>query len=106
MTPLKRLNPIRFKRKHRPAAETRLMKEYREANPVCEACGLEPTSVAHHIVTEKSGGPTEIWNLLALCYYCHIPGFHTLGWKRFCERYPKLAGKVVAARIAMGRKTT
>lgn len=93
-------------RPHRPAAETRVMKAYRAAHPICEACQREPTSDAHHIVSEKTGGPTEEWNLLALCYYCHVPGFHTMGWKRFIERWPHLTGKVVAARIRMGRKTT
>ncbi len=97
----------RFRReKKRPAAESRIMKAVRKAHPVCEACQREPTRDAHHIVSEKSGGPTEEWNLLALCYFCHVPGFHTLGWVRFCDRYPHLAGKVVAARIKMGRKTS
>lgn len=40
------------------------MREYREAHPVCEACGSENTRDAHHIVTEKTGGPAEEWNLL------------------------------------------
>ena len=94
------------RRRHRPAAETRLMNAYRAAHPVCEACHREPTIDAHHIVSEKSGGPTEDWNLLALCFYDHVPGFHTLGWIRFCDRFPHLAGKVTAARMRMGRKTS
>lgn len=89
----------------RPAAETRIMRDYRDAHPVCEACRREATSDAHHIVSEKTGGPTEPWNLLALCYFDHVPGFHTLGWKRFCDHYPHLAGKITAARLRMGRKT-
>ena len=93
------------KRKKRPAAESRLMRSYREFHPICEACGREETRDAHHIVSEKSGGPTEEWNLLALCFYDHVPCFHTLGWLRFCDRFPHLAGKVTAARIRMGRKT-
>lgn len=95
-----------YKGKKRPAAETKLMKAYREAHPVCEACRLEATHDAHHIVSEKSGGPTEEWNLLALCFFCHTPGVHVLGWKRFGERHPHVMGKIVAARIRMGRKTT
>ena len=66
---------------------------------------MEPTRDAHHIVSEKTGGPTEEWNLLGLCVFCHVPGFHTLGWLRFCDRWPHLAGKITAARIRMGRRT-
>lgn len=89
----------------RPAAENKIMKAYRAAHPVCEACGMEASSETHHIVSEKTGGPTEEWNLLALCHFDHVPGFHTLGWKRFCNRWPHLAPKIVTARIRMGRKT-
>ena len=82
------------------------MQVYRAKYPRCEACGTEETRDCHHIVSEKSGGPAEEWNFLALCYFCHVPGFHTLGWKRFCDRFPHLAGKITVARIKMGRKTT
>jgi len=88
----------------RTAAETRAMREYREAHPVCEACGMENTRDAHHIVTEKTGGPAEEWNLLGLCAWCHQE-IHSRGWLSFGKRYPHLEGKIVAARIRMGRKT-
>lgn len=97
---------LHSKSTHRPAAETRVMKAYREAHPICEACKMEQTTDAHHIVSEKTGGPTEDWNLLALCYYCHVPGVHTLGRVRFEARYPHLAPKMTAALIRCGRKTT
>lgn len=95
---------IAKKRKARPAAETRAMRAYREAHPRCEACRLEPSSDTHHINSEGSGGPSEDWNFLALCQVCHIGIFHTGGWKKFCDRFPHLAGKIVAARMRMGRK--
>ena len=101
-----RRSPLSYKRTKRPAAETRIMRDYRLEHPVCEACRQEATSDAHHIVSEKSGGPTEDWNLLALCWFCHTPGVHTMGWIRFCARYPHVAGKVTAARMKMGRKLT
>lgn len=82
------------------------MAAYRNEHPVCEACRRERTADAHHIVSEKSGGPTEPWNLLALCFFCHVPGFHTMGWVRFCDRWPHIAGKVTAARIRMARRTS
>jgi hypothetical protein len=93
------------KRKKRPAAEARVMRAYLEAHPICEACEKEPSYNTHHIVSEKSGGPTEEWNFLALCVYCHVPGFHTMGWVRFCDHFPHLAGKITAARVRMGRRT-
>ena len=98
-----RRTPIRARRTHRPAAESRVMRAVREASPICRACGREPTRDAHHIVSEKSGGPTEPWNLLALCYFCH-DFYHTAGWLRFCDRFEHLAGTVAAARLRMGRK--
>jgi 5-methylcytosine-specific restriction endonuclease McrA len=81
------------------------MRAYRVACPVCEACGEERATETHHIVSEKTGGPVKEWNLLALCFRCHVPGFHTLGWRGACERWPHLAGKVIAARERMGRRT-
>jgi 5-methylcytosine-specific restriction endonuclease McrA len=101
------MTPSSFKkrRKSRPIAETRAMKAYREPHLVCEACRMTAPTETHHIVTEKTGGPAEDWNLLALCYGCHQHGFHAQGWATFCAAWPHLAGKITAARIAMGRKT-
>jgi hypothetical protein len=94
---------ISSKKHRRPAAESKVMAEYRASHPVCEACRMEPTKDAHHIVSEKSGGPTEDWNLLGLCFYCHTNGVHMMGWKRFSDRCPSVAGKIAGARIRMGR---
>ena len=99
-----RRSPLRGKKlTSRTAAETRAMREYREAHPVCEACRQEPTQACHHIVGEKAGGPAEDWNFLALCLYCHIPGVHQMGWKTFSRHYPHLEAKMVAARIKCGK---
>lgn len=97
--------PYAFKHHSRPVKERKIMQAYREAHPVCEACQQAPSECTHHIVTEKSGGPTEDWNFLALCFFCHTPGIHTLGNRRFIERYPHIGPKIVAARLRMGRKT-
>ena len=85
-------------------SETKAKREYREAHPVCEACGLSKSDETHHIVTVKTGGATEDWNLLALCAICHY-SYHNRGWLTFCDIFPHLAGKITAARIRMGRKT-
>jgi len=95
--------PFHSKSKYRPVAETRAMRAYREAHPMCEACKREPTRDTHHIVSEKTGGPSEDWNFLGLCLFCHVPGFHTLGWLRFSDHYPHLAPKIAGARLRMGR---
>ena len=86
-------------------AENKTKREYRLAYPVCQACRIQPTAEAAHIVSKKTGGPTEDWNLLALCYGCHEGTFHQYGWLTFCDIFPHLAGKVIAARIRCGRKT-
>lgn len=99
-------SPLRGKKRtSRTAAETRAMREYREAHPVCEACKMERSQHTHHINTEKSGGPAEDWNFLALCVYCHTE-VHARGWLSFSKRYPQVEGKIVAARLRMGRSVT
>ena len=85
-------------------AETNAKREYREAHPICEACRLQPSIEAAHIVSKKSGGPAEWWNFLALCYGCHEGTFHQHGWLTFCQIFPHLAGKIAAARMRCGRK--
>ncbi|MFA5379009.1 MAG: HNH endonuclease signature motif containing protein [Dehalococcoidia bacterium] len=97
--------PYSFKHHSRPVKERKIMQAYREEHPVCEACQQAPSTCTHHIVTEKSGGPTEDWNFLALCFFCHTPGVHQLGNRRFIERYPHIGPKIVAARLRMGRNT-
>lgn len=97
--------PTFYKKTHKLTyAGTKLMKWYKETKPFCEACFREPTTDAHHICTEGSGGPTQISNLLALCRVCHTI-MHAGGWRKACDRFPHLAGKIVAARVSMGRKT-
>lgn len=97
---------MNYLRGQRPStsAETKAKREYRESHPVCEACMFEKSSQTHHIVSKKSSGPAEDWNFLALCIFCHTE-IHSKGWLKFTDRYPWLAGKIVAARIRCGRKT-
>jgi hypothetical protein len=93
-----------YKKTHkRTSDERKTMSCYKAQFPKCEACGIEQTSDAHHIVTEGSGGDTEDWNLFALCRICHTT-LHMMGWKKACERYPHLAPKIITARVKMGRR--
>lgn len=97
--------PSYFKKTHVTTyAEKKIKQAYRAAHQVCEACGVEKSDQAHHIVTEGSGGVTEDWNLLALCVFCHVPIFHGKGYKYAIDKFPHLAQKIVTARIKMGRK--
>jgi hypothetical protein len=95
--------PYSFKRHARPRAEQRIMDAYRDRHESCEACKVDPPSVSHHINTEKSGGPTEDWNFLALCAVCHDL-IHRIGNRRFIERYPSTCDKIALAKLQMGRK--
>lgn len=86
------------------ADERRLKAEYRLAHPICEACRIEATAHAHHIVTEGSHGVTEEWNLIGLCVPCHLGVFHNSGWRKLIVRFPHLKDKIIAAREKQGRK--
>ncbi len=102
---MKYRKPMSSGRTKRSAADKRTMAAVRVEHPVCEACRMKESAETHHIVSEKTGGPTEGWNLLALCHTCHQAGFHQMGWLTFCAAWPHLSGKIAAARIRMGRKT-
>lgn len=43
-----------------------------------------------HIRTFGATGIEEWWNMVPMCRE-HHDGQHRLGWKRFCEAYPKAA---------------
>lgn len=73
----KKAPPTTFKRKN-PSTEQRLAvlteAGFKCGNPNCRnILVLE----LHHIHWVADGGPTEVWNLLALCPMCH--GLHTMG---------------------------
>jgi hypothetical protein len=70
----------------------------------CEACRAATATARHHIVTRGSGGPDEPWNILELCFSCHIGVFHGQGWRTACKMYPHLYARIVEARERMGRK--
>ena len=89
-------------KRDRPYAEKKAMAAYRLEHPVCEACGREQSQHTHHIITKRAGGPGEAWNFLALCAVCHST-IHDAGWKSSCDRFPRIAGKIVSARVMDGR---
>ena len=49
-------------------------------NPVTDPC---------HIRSRGAGGDDTDSNLIALCRACHSEQ-HTLGWRKFCERHPRV----------------
>ena len=44
--------------------------------PYCEHCGGKAYGGAHHILSQAAGGPDHPWNLIQLCYSCHVEGAH------------------------------
>ena len=75
-----------------------------ESFTYCLICGVRPAD-NHEICSRGSGGPEEDWNQLRLCRVHHTEA-HTLGWFAFIQKYPRLAGKVIAARNKRGLRTT
>jgi hypothetical protein len=45
---------------------------YRCQNPVCVRCDV----TLHHLLYRAMGGGDELWNVLALCWPCHLEGEH------------------------------
>ena len=68
--------------------------EYRDywiAHPVCEACGKQPSTLPHHIVTRGAAGVDDSpENLLALCFVDDRGVYHAMGREAFCKKYPHL----------------
>lgn len=62
----------------------------------CEACGAM-ADAPHHIRTRGAGGGEEKGNLMSLCAEHHRQ-IHTKGQSWFCEKYPWLGEKVLAAK--------
>jgi len=51
---------------------TRVIRKYREQNPICEECGWDKGTVAvHHKIPVSKGGRDVFSNLKSLCYNCH-----------------------------------
>ncbi len=77
--------------------------EYREKNPVCEACGksILTGGELHHIKPFGMGGnrdeePKKNYsdNWLHLCHKCHIEIFHGRGVAEFIKLYGHLKNKI------------
>ena len=67
----------------------------------CEICGLPADR--HHVVSRGAGGVDEEYNILLLCRGHHRE-IHSIGWRTFARRYPKVREAVEAARYRQGRK--
>jgi hypothetical protein len=66
----------------------------------CEVPGCGSLAEApHHLRTRGAGGKDDAGNLLALCAMHHRQ-VHDAGAETFAARYPKLGGKIRAAREA------
>ena len=56
------------------------------ANGLCEKCGQQRGTEAHHRKNRSQGGKWEIGNILLLCHDCHVwvtinpDGAHKSGW--------------------------
>jgi len=62
-------------------------KNYQCVNEPCLACGdWSAQRCYHHIVTRKSGGVDEPWNLMPLDLHHHNE-VHQLGLSRFARKY-------------------
>jgi hypothetical protein len=94
-TPPKRKDPT-------PALRTALLTEagYKCGNPNCRNIIILEL---HHIHWVTDGGPTEAWNLLALCPMCH--GLHTQG-KIPASAIKHWKGLLVALNGAFSREST
>ncbi|MFI5342858.1 MAG: putative HNHc nuclease [Chlamydiales bacterium] len=54
----------------------------------CKACG-RPGSDACHIKSKGSGGD-DVWNnVIPLCRKHHCEQ-HSIGWRKFCSKYPSV----------------
>lgn len=63
--------------------------EKRRSEPCC-VCGARANVDASHIKTRGSGGPDELWNVVAHCRLHHIE-WGQLGWSKFFKKYPHFA---------------
>ena len=76
---------------------SRLILDYMDSHPYCEACGNICDNLPHHIKTRGAGGWDEHANLLRLCVWCHGE-IHSKGVKRYAQEHPELQTKILAAK--------
>jgi len=69
------------------------MSKKRERNLKCNESCLVCNNIQafyHHVKTYKSGGKTELFNLMPLCFRCHTE-IHQVGLNTFEKKY-KITG--------------
>lgn len=59
------------KPKKKKSGNAKMMKEYRENNPICENCHNRKSRHTHHIVPTSKGGADNEENYIAVCIPCH-----------------------------------
>lgn len=62
------------------------MARYASEGFTCVVTGC-PGADAHHLITRKSGGSDEPWNLIYLSHALHQE-VHSIGMMRFAQKYP------------------
>jgi hypothetical protein len=55
----------------------------------CAVCGSRHRVDPAHIATFGSRGFDRVWSMIPLCR-AHHNEQHTIGWKRFTDRYPRV----------------
>jgi len=71
-----------------PRIEDRKLLDTYHSKP-CAACGRAGGSDPAHIRSRGAGGDDVENNLIALCRPCHTKS-HALGWKGFCDLFPRM----------------
>jgi hypothetical protein len=66
----------------------------------CEICGQRADP--HEIISRKTGGPREAWNVIYLCFIHHRE-YHDLGRSSWARKYPQFLDKITAACEQAGR---
>ena len=82
--------------------EVMTRKQYKDANPICEGCGINPGEELAHIQAVGMGGKEEseknyASNWLHLCNDCHREIWHRHGVKEFLRIFKHLTYKVTTA---------
>jgi hypothetical protein len=71
--------------------------EYKNNNPICEACGEyigDGSGHLAHIKSRGAGGKDHPDNYLHLCVKCHLGIQHANGFKELIKKYTHLSNKV------------
>jgi len=69
--PAPKRKPWPTRPEHHTPEWRKLTAERRKAYPICERCGVNPSTSTDHIVPVSLGGTNDWSNLAALCDWCH-----------------------------------